>query len=269
MRRIIYLLSLMVFFVDVGFGQGWVGSGYYLGTTIDDEDGTFDFVATTNGIHIVLGWSIGILYRRYDFQGNYIQGSEEYIAFFNEMPKIFKMVEKDGDLYLFYKNGTQLLTKRSTDGGDNFSTIASPLSVESQSNGIDAAVEGNDIHVVWSELPSNETYYEVFDITNAPIYWDQITFKNVTDHPDAPNGGFPSIALSAGRVHVGFSLNTIDWPAPNSPDNSLLYSRDRSASWENPQTQNALGIKNLVTTTGSELHMLYVQEVQYSPTNMT
>ena len=229
------------------WSQGWRGTGYDLNITVPENNGKIDMIATANGIHVLRGLSNTLNYRRYDVQGNYISGSDKTIAIYSEMPKIFTIVEQNGDLYVFYMNNSQLLVKRSTDGGNNFSTVASPVTVQSQSNGIDAVVMGNDIHVVWSELPSNETYYQVFDTQNE--IWNSTTFKNITDHPSGQNGSFPDIALSSNRVHVGFSASLDPFSNP-----SYVYSRDKGTDWLAPEQQS--GVRNMIATTSNKLHMI-------------
>src|SRR5690606_22672875 len=259
MKKIILLLVL---FCSLSFGQGWNST---LTTTINEQNlekmdlftnsfANFLLIKRTNGY---------ILCYRLTSSGQLITPVEDA-----PNPTIFST---NGDfpaitgtsniVYAFYKEGSNIKGKYSTNGGNNWNNLPDRSTSANECNAVDVVYQDElGVHLVWATRdsdPNFETYYS--RLTPYPNFaW--VEFKNVTDHSSYQYGGFPSVAYSSERVHVNF--NTLyDDPGLSWP--GLAGTRDRyNGVWQTPQsviqgTERSYFEKLIVR--GSTLFLFYSQ----------
>lgn len=136
-------------------------------------------------------------------------------------------------IYVVYKlwSGNQILTRKTTNAGQNWSNIANIDIGNNTCNHIDITFGNDDnaLHVVWATQDAGsdyKTYYSRLDINNN---WSAT--EDVTDGSNI--GGFPTISKSQNRVHVSYNTGQSADPSTNTGE---AKSRDKlTNTWQTPQ----------------------------------
>ena len=252
MKKIIFLIAL---FYSVTFAQDWNST---VTTTISESTvEKMDQFTNKDGNHLLIKKSNGnIVYYNINSLGTVDGNKTATLESNGDFPNI---VGTNDIVYAFYKVGSYIKLKYSTNGGTSW-TYDSNLDLNigsNECNGIDAIYETNrGVHLVWASLDSDpyfETYYYNLKIN---LVWDY--YKNVTDYSGFQDGSTPTVTYSSESVHVSFHL---------SGGFGGVATRDRlNGSWQTPQ--NALGndessVERLIAS-GSYLYMIYSQWVSPS-----
>ena len=161
--------------------------------------------------------STGSIIREYQFENQNVE---------------FANIDGNNDkIYVVYKLGNQIKTRKSTNAGQSWSNIADINLGNNICNHVDITFgkDDNGLHVVWATQDAGsdyKTYYQRLDPSNS---WG--LKENVTDGSNV--GGFPTVSKSTNRVHV--SYNTGQWWDPES-NLGDAKSRDKYVNtWQIPQ----------------------------------
>ncbi len=221
------LLPVMVF----SQSSNW-NSAINLNVSANSSD-RIDLYTDADGNHIIVQKSNQLVYYLFSPSGTLIRSSVRDNNV-NESPRLSRIVGREGNLYIIYKEGNKIKTQKSTNGGASWSTTAvnEITMVNNTSNGIDAWTDANGVHLVFSEDDPNATYKTWYQ-RNDGVGSDWVEQKDVTDlSGDA--GGFPGVTTSANRVHVVFTDNDFIYPGDGY---GIPKSRDRlNSSWQVSQT---------------------------------
>ena len=195
MKKLIYILLLLSISLNA---QSW---NSIITTNINVSDVNYmENHADKNGIHVVTFDSNNdIKYYLISSSGTTIRSAT--ISTNGEYPNV---VGDASGIYVVYREGSNIRVKKSTDAGANWSQRADLPIGTNACSGIDAAINVDGIHTVWSIGDSYgqdlETNYKKHSLTVNT--W--VDFKNVTDYTNA-YGTSPTVSLSPSRVHVGYN----------------------------------------------------------------
>lgn len=227
MRKFIVLFVIMTAFV---FSQSWnneveTSIPIYFNSGIDlatNKDGNHILVNYANYPTYYLRYylvnSSGVVVRNFTFETQAVQ---------------FANIDGTNDrIYVVYKLGNQIKTRKSTDAGQTWSTNIQELNIGNNTcNNVDITFgkDDNALHVVWATQDTGndyETYYR-------RLYDDQWEAqKNVTDYGNEV-GGFPTVSKSTNRVHVSYNTGQQYDPEVNLGE---AKSRDKYINtWQTPQ----------------------------------
>ncbi len=144
----------------------------------------------------------------------------------------FPNISGDNDkVYIVYKLGSNLKLKKSTNAGQNWSSLNNQDVGNNTCNGIDIVYDGDGLHVVYA-MQDNGSDYETYYRLISNDQWGSIEY--VTGY-GTEVGGFPTVALSTNRVHVGYNTDN-----ETNPWASLGTAKTRDkiegSGWQTPQT---------------------------------
>ena len=227
MKKFIVLLVIMTASV---FSQGW---NTVVQTTIPFSSASqVDLTTNRDGNHILVTYaahptyylryylvnSSGTVIRNYTFETQEVQ---------------FASIDGANDrIYVVYKLGNWIKTRKSTNAGLSWSNIADINIGNNTCNHIDITFgkDDNALHIVWATQDNGndyETYYRRLPLSDQ---WE--TQKNVTDYGNEV-GGFPTVSKSQNRVHVSYNTGQSWDPETNLGD---AKSRDKYINtWQTPQ----------------------------------
>ncbi len=217
-----------------------------------------DLYTNKDGNHVLTFNGNTLVYRLFSYNGNLIR-SNTIATGLNEDARFAKISGYGGYIYISYKNGNKIYTKRSNNAGQTWSNMQNITMSYSQSNGIDLWSDGNGLHLTYSEynnqLDRYDTYYR--RLPHKQNYW--IDSKKVTDNAD-DQGGFPSVTTSSNRVHVAYTQGTSSLPSYN---RGITETRDKyNSTWQNPIQGFDDAMCSKVIATSSKLHLFYYDFVQ-------
>ncbi len=238
------------------FAQSWNNE---VTTTINEPYFyTMDMFTNSSGHHILIKRHAGdvIVYYKLNSQGE-VQGDP--ITFTNHgfFPTITGSNEIIYALYYYsYYSDRNIRGKYSTDNGDSWDDLPNDLSIgTNECSNIDAVWDNNGVHLVYAAQDSDPNYKTYYYRLNQQFNW--VDGQDVTSHQNALYGGWPSIALSSGRIHVSF----VDQEFYNSLGN--VFTRDKSeGQWQTPQAvlsgSNVADDAKLIVS-GGYLYMIHDQ----------
>ncbi|MDP3149011.1 MAG: T9SS type A sorting domain-containing protein [Ignavibacteria bacterium] len=248
MKKILVLFMILTTYI---FSQSW---NDIVTTSISESNMTkMDLFTNKDGNHVITqntNSSNSIKYYLLNSAGTTVIRSATIET---EGSALFPNISGDNNkVYLVYKLGTNLKAKESTDAGASWSTISiAPLSIGSNTcNGVDIVYDYQGLHVVYAtqdSYPDYETHYYKLNSSNA---W--VDYKNVTDGAEV--GGFPTVSVSANRVHVAYNTGH-ESPVSN---NGIAKSRDKNnTTWETAQTVNSSSSNERIHAGSSKLFDFY------------
>ena len=160
--------------------------------------------------------SSGTIIRNYTFENQEVE---------------FASIDGNNDkMYVVYKLGNQIKTRKSTDAGQNWTSLENVSIGNNICNNIDITYDKNDnaLHMVWSTQDANSDYKTYYRKLSNDQWGSQ---ENVTD--GSLVGGFPTVSTSTNRVHVSFNTGQYSDPALNLGD---AKTRDKYYStWQTSQ----------------------------------
>ncbi len=232
MGKIISII-LLITFTNL-FPQGW---NAIVETTIPFYPGTaskVDMFTNKDGIHIVVryyqyppGTDI-FKYYLINTSGTVIRNTDIEVPGNVEFPNISG---DDNIVYIVYKLGSNLKAKKSTDAGQTWSDIPLLPIGNNNCNGVDIVYGDNGLHVVYAMQDNGSDYETYYYKLNSSDQW--VDYKNVTDFDANEVGGFPTVTVSANRVHVGYNTGNQSDPEVNQ---GIAKSRDKyNNDWQDPQ----------------------------------
>lgn len=228
MKKLIVLFVIMAAFV---FSQSWNDA---VETTIPIYfNSSIDLATNKDGNHILVNYAnYPTYYLRY-----YLVNSSGAVVrnfTFETQPVQFANIDGTNDrIYVVYKIGNQIKTRKSTDAGQSWSTDIDPLNIGNNTcNNVDISFgkDDNALHVVWATQDNGNDYETYYRRLPSSDQWD--AQKTVTDYGNEV-GGFPTVSKSTSRVHVSYNTGQSWDPQTNLGDSK---SRDKYInSWQTPQ----------------------------------
>ncbi len=177
----------------------------------------------SNGNHLIVQTASQINYYLYNSAGSILRSST--IDSHSESKRLSLVTGSEGNVYVIYKKGSDIKSKRTINGGASWTTLTPIDMTYSTSDGMDAVSSDDYTHLSWSEKQGSSDDYETYymKINNNASGW--ISRKEVTDE-EGIKGGIPSITLASNRVTVGFT-NHFD------PEFGDVYTREIvNNSWQ-------------------------------------
>ncbi|MGB9664787.1 MAG: T9SS type A sorting domain-containing protein [Ignavibacteria bacterium] len=171
----------------------------------------------------------------------------------------------DNDLYIVYKKGSNLKVMKSTNAGENWSSLEDIQMTYQYSNGVDAVFDSKGLHVVWSERPqqNDPNYYETYYKRYFDNRWRD--YANVTNYTENEVGGFPTVTTSANKVHVSYNTGPGSLPHLNLGDAKTRDYNFQTQSWEAPQlvygVPNGYSMIEKVFARSDSLFLFYYKNV--------
>ncbi|GEM_PF-6259596 len=226
-----------------------------LNVTVSSSD-RIDLFTNKNGHHVIVQKSNQLTYYLFSATGNQIRSS--VIDNLTENPRLSGIAGFQDTVYICYKNGGNIKTKRTTNSGITWSSLSDINLPNSNSNGLALWVDANGLHIAYSAYDSQNSEYNTFYQRHPNRVGSWTDFKQVTDEAgDA--GGFPSVTTSANRVHVAFTDGDYQDPVGN---HDLAKTRDRyNGTWQNSQQIFNDAARGMVVATSSKLHGFYYDYV--------
>ncbi len=248
MKKLIFILLLFTVSLSA---QSW---NSIITTSINVANADYiENHADKDGIHIVAHEdnSNDIKYYLISSSGSTIRSAT--ISTNGEYPNI---VGDENAVYVVYREGSNIRVKKSTNAGASWHQKADQSIGSNECSGIDAAINDDGIHTVWSIGDANgynmETNYKMYRPSND----DWVDFKNITDYSNG-YGISPTVSLSPSRVHVGY--NSSDYVAPYYAADENEMSRTKyNDTWQTQQTivSNQSG-RGIIFATSSKLYDFY------------
>lgn len=221
-------IILFVFLSISLFSQGW---NDVVQTTIPFNDLVgLDLVTNKDGNHIIVKNENSIKYYLLNSSGSVIRS----YTFENNLSYENYFVSIDGNddrIYVVYKLGNQIKTKKSTNAGQSWSNIDDINIGYNTCNHIDIKFgkDDNALHIVWATQDAWSDYKTYYQKLYSNDRWDPI--ETVTDGDNV--GGFPTVSKSPNRVHVSYNTGHLPYPDGNLGE---AKSRDKYANtWQTPQ----------------------------------
>jgi hypothetical protein len=254
MRQFIFLLILILMLPCWVSGQTW-RSDIDLNVSVAPAQDKISLFTNRDGNHVLLHKGNQVVYYLFTYNGSQVR-STTIATSMNEDARLAKVTGNDENVYVIYKKGGYIYTKKSTNAGQSWSNIETITMSHSASNGMEVWSDDNGVHLVWSE---DAGYYETIycRLPHNETYWTDA--KEVTDS-SGDYGGFPNVTTSANRVHVAYTQGAETRPHYNRGQSKT---RDKySGSWQAPQ--NIFNDTNIsmVIATGSKLHNFYYDYVE-------
>jgi len=143
----------------------------------------------------------------------------------------FPNISGDNDkVYIVYKLGSSLKFRKSTNAGISWTNAVNQDVGSNTCNGVDIVYNDDGLHVVYA-MKDNGSYYETYYRIISSDTWG--SREDVTSGSEV--GGFPTIAVSSNRIHVGYNTGTNSDPFNNS--DGYAKTRDKYITyWQNLQT---------------------------------
>lgn len=226
MKTKFFLTVIFTVFAVTTFAQNWNSSVSIFSVNSDTKVSNYiDY----NGIHIAYYRNGGIKYALINSSGSVIR-SNVTVESENSNCDFANISAVNGNVYIVYKKESKIRIAKSTNLGANWNTNFSERDlINTGCNWINAEVNADDIHVVWSEIRTGGGAYDVHynRVNTNDSVWNN--YKCVTD-ADQNGGQYPTVAFSENKVHVGYQgiNSSANWPK----------TRDRivsSNTWEDPQ----------------------------------
>jgi hypothetical protein len=177
-------------------------------------------------------------------------------TFENQAVELASIDGNNDKIYVVYKLGNQIKTRKSTNAGQNWTSVADISIGSNNCNHIDVVFgkDDNSLHVVWATQDAGsdyKTYYQRLDPSNA---WGPK--ENVTD--GSLVGGFPTVSTSLNRVHVSYNTGNSSDPATNLGE---AKSRDKYVNtWQASQlVYSPQSFRERIHAGGSKLFDFYYQ----------
>ncbi|RMF55131.1 MAG: hypothetical protein D6748_15600, partial [Calditrichaeota bacterium] len=249
--RLIFLLVITLIVIGLAQSSNW-NNTINLNISVNSAD-RIDLYTDADGNHVIVQKSNQLVYYLFSATGNQIRST--VIDNFTEDPRLSQIAGWNGNVYISYKKGGNILTKKSSNAGSTWNDLQPITLPNSTSNGIDLWTDGSGLHIAYSAYDPNNseynTYYQRHPHEPNTLWQD---FKQVTDlSGDA--GGFPSVTTSASRVHVAFTDGEYQDPVGN---HDLAKTRDRyNGSWQSSQQIFNDAARAMVIATSSKLHGFY------------
>jgi hypothetical protein len=253
MRQFIFPLILIVLLPFLANSQTWL-SDIDLNVSVTPSLDKIDLFTNRDGNHVLLHKGDEVVYYLFSYNGSQVR-STTVASSMNEDERLAKVTGNDENVYVVYKKGGYIYTKKSTNAGQSWNNMETITMSYSTSNGVEVWSDDNGVHLVWSEDAGDyETKYR--RLPHSATDWTDA--KEVTDS-SGDNGGFPNVTTSENRVHVAYTQGDETRPHYNRGDSKT---RDKySSSWQTPQ--NIFNDTNisLVVATSSKLHNFYYDYV--------
>lgn len=205
-----------------------------------------DLYTDEDGNHILVENGSTLKYYLYSYSGSQVRN---YTIDGSISSTFSKVTGWDGNIYVSYKEGSTIYTKKSTNAGQNWSGLANISLDDSDSDGLELWTDNNGLHIVYSEWDDNDDEYETYYKLSEHLSSNWINDKTVTDETEM-YGGRPSVTTSSNRVHVAFNDEYDD-----------AYTRDKyNSSWQTSQTVATwYTLRNMVISTSGKIHALYFE----------
>lgn len=255
MKKLILVFYLIMFSFTFVISQTWKNEIELCtwGLSVGSDD-MLDLYTNKNGNHYILHLDNQLVYRLYAYNGQLIRNIT--IDNFSESSRLSRITGYGNNVYIIYKKGGYIYTKRSTDAGQNWSSNITPNTMtHSVSNGLDVYSDNLGVHMAWSEKYGEPNYYETnySFLGHNQNYWGD--YKQVSDFSD-DKGGLPTIVASPGRVYVGYASRPTSDPWGSYSGETKLRVRDNGV-WQNPELLDYSDYQLNLAYTSNLLHKFH------------
>ncbi len=253
------LAFLTPFVVYLGWADGW---NSIVATSVDVSSFTKSGNYTNkDGIHVLLSGASSVKYVLLSSTGVVVRQS----TLENNGANFPSVAGNNDGVFAVYLMGSAIKVKRTTDAGANWSSVDDITFGDSYCSGMDAVGDDRGLHVAYATRPSStgpwETYYQRYVAESG---WTG--YKNVTDYNLNEVGGFPSVSVSANKVHISYNTGQASEPTSNSGDAKTRDYNFTSQSWEDPQLvygyPSGYSMGERIYSDGTYLHMFYYKLVE-------
>ena len=235
MNRFIFVLCALILCFTTLFSQSWKNeielSTWGLSVGSDDN---LDIFSNRQGNHYILHLNNQLYYRLYAYDGELIRYTT--IDNFSENPRLSRITGYNDKVYVVYKKGGYIYTKKSINAGQSWSSITPRTMNYSTSNGLELSADETGVHMSWSERYGTPNHYETnysFLQHDNTVWTD---FKQVTDY-SGDEGGLPTIVASPNRVYVGYAERPTSDPFDGYSGETRLRIKD-NGTWQTPENVN-------------------------------
>ena len=246
----LFLFSFLLFVPFLSFSQTWL-STVDLNLTVDSED-RIDIYTNKDGNHIILQTQSQLKYYLFSATGTQIR-STTIDNNISETPRLSCISGYLDTVYVIYKKGSKIYGKRTTDAGQNWTSLNDISLTNSSCNGISAYCDDDRLYFSWSEYTSLQYNYESYyrSIRHNSTSWS--SQETVTGYT-GELGGYPSVTVFGVRVFVGYTMDD-DYNPIGNYDISK-YRQRYNGTWQTPVSlPNAA--RNHLANDGSNLHAFY------------
>ena len=249
-KFIFFILLLIPAFI---FGQTW-RSNVDLNIAVSFTDRS-DLFTNKDGNHVIVHEGNQIKYYLFSYNGSLVRSST-IVSGINEDQSLAKINGNNDYVYIVYKKGNKIYTKRSTNAGQSWSDMSFIQLTYNSSNGLDTWVDGKGLNLTCSEYNSVDERYDT--------YYKKLLFKKTTWEPQkritdtsGDNGGAPTVATSTDKVHVSYTYG--QYSVYNAGTSKL---REKYGStWQNPESVANDAYRNMIAADNSRLHYFYFHQV--------
>lgn len=221
--------SFLTFFFIIPiivFGQNAWTPPIAISGLINSGTDRFLTYSDNNGNHLVINSSGTIRYALLNIMGEVVLEREiDTGCEYDYRYQTIALTADQTELYIVYQKGTKIKVAKSIDAGNSWSQLTEKEMNSSNCNGIDAVYDELGLHIVWAV--NSQVYYERYD--RVSLTW--VEPKHITDEGVGDEGGYPSIALSENRIHIGVN-SPFNVPAPMSRTRDYNFLNNE---WENSQ----------------------------------
>lgn len=232
-KKILVLFLIMTAYL---FGQSWNNT---VTTSINEPNAVkMDLFTNKDGNHLVVqnsNASNSIRYYLLNSSGSIVRSATIETSGGAEFPYISGDKDK---VYVVYKLGSNLKLKKSINAGQSWTTLDDMGVGNNICNGVDIVYDYRGLHVVYAMQDNGNDYETYYYRINSNDQW--VDYKIVTDYDANEVGGFPSVAVSDNRIHIGYNTGTESDPFWNLYEDAK--SRDKyNTTWQTPQQVNSIG----------------------------
>lgn len=168
-----------------------------------------DQFANRDGINVLVDYYSYLKYYLINSSGSTIRT----YTFENQAVEFISIDGDNDKIYVVYKLGNQIKTRKSTNAGQNWTSVADISIGSNNCNHIDVVFgkDDNSLHVVWATQDAGSDYKTYYRKLASNDQWS--TQEDVTD--GSLVGGFPTVSTSLNRVHVSYNTGNSSDPATN------------------------------------------------------
>ncbi|MCH8033566.1 MAG: hypothetical protein IH950_07405, partial [Bacteroidetes bacterium] len=223
-------LILFLIMTTLLFSQSWNNT---VATSISEPNAEkMDLFTNRDGNHLIVqnsNSSNSLKYYLLNSSGSIVRSATIETSGSAEFPNISGDNDK---VYIIYKLGSNLKLKKSTNAGQNWASLDNQGIGSNTCNGVDIVYDYRGVHVVYAMKDNGSDYETYYRNIGSNDIWSNR--EDVTDY-GTEVGGFPTIAVSSNRIHVGYNNGNVEDPFENYYGDAKT--RDKyNSTWQTPQS---------------------------------
>lgn len=255
MKSIVLCCFLLLAF-SIGQAEGW---NSVVTTSFNASSyNSLNVHANRQGVHVLLkGTSNGITHVLLSSSGSVIRQTTWDGSYSCDYPNV---AGDNSTVYVAYLRGSAIKVKKSTDAGSTWTALGDITFSDAYCSGVDAVFDSWGLHVAYATRPSTSGPWETYYRRREGDNW--VGNKNVTDYDANEVGGFPSVTVSATRVHVSYNTSDGTDQDLHPADQKTRDYNFNTQQWEIPQlvtVSQDFSVQEKIQSDGSYLHSLFVE----------